>query len=247
MIGTDFGSVIVGSVVIEDIASLLFLSILLQTTDPTTNLPLPIFIIVVLASVLMIRYFLPKIEVSFFSKARKGVEERVQFVFISLIAVALFFELLGIHAIVAGFLVGLVLSKTIKNKPVESKLHVLGFGVFIPIFFLEVGIETDLTVFLQASSAIFLSLAVVVGLLFSKIVSGYLCGRLMGFSPKERWLFGVASTPQLSTSLAVAFTALERGLIDSSLQVSIVLLSVTTVLVAPIVIGFLTKQHDNTT
>ena len=247
LIGTDFGSVIVGSVVIEDIASLLFLSILLQTTDPTTNLPLPIFIIVVLASVLMIRYFLPKIEVSFFSKARKGVEERVQFVFISLIAVALFFELLGIHAIVAGFLVGLVLSKTIKNKPVESKLHVLSFGVFIPIFFLEVGIETNLTVFLQASSAIFLSLAVVVGLLFSKIVSGYLCGRLMGFSPKERWLFGVASTPQLSTSLAVAFTALERGLIDSSLQVSIVLLSVTTVLVAPIVIGFLTKQHNNTT
>jgi len=53
--------------------------------------------------------------------------------------------------------------------------------------------------------------------------------------------FGFSSIPQLSTSLAVAFTALELGLIDSSLQVSIVLLSITTVLVAPFVVGLLAK------
>lgn len=58
------------------------------------------------------------------------------------------------HAIVAGFLVGLVLSKTIKDKPIESKLHVLSYGIFIPIFFLKVGIETDLTIFFKASSTI---------------------------------------------------------------------------------------------
>lgn len=244
MVGTEFGSVIIGSVVIEDIVSLFFLSILLQSTDQTTMLPLPIFIIVMIASVLLIRYFLPKIELSFFSRARKGVEENVQFVFISLIAVALYFEVLGMHAIVAGFLVGLVLSRTIKDKPIENKLHVLSYGVFIPIFFLEVGIETDLTVFLQATEAILLSLAVVLGLLVSKIASGYLCGKLMGFSRKERLLFGVSSIPQLSTSLAVAFTAMERGLIDSSLQVSIVLLSLTTVVLAPLFLGFLTRKQD---
>lgn len=247
LISTFFGSVTIGSVVIEDIASLLFLSMLLQTQDPTTSLPLPIFMGVVLVSVLLIRYFLPKIEESFFSRARKGVEENVQFVFISLIAVAIYFEFLGMHAIVAGFLVGLVLSKTIKNRPIESKLHVLSYGIFIPIFFLEVGIETNLSVFVQANSAILLSLAIVVGLLVSKIFSGYLCGKIIGFTPKERWLFGVSSTPQLSTSLAVAFTAVERGLIDSSLQVSIVLLSVITVALAPLVIGFLTRNPEDST
>ena len=111
----------------------------------------------------------------------------------------------------------------------------------------EIGIETDVSIFLQTGSAILLSLAVVVGLLSSKIASGYLCGKLMGFSQKERLIFGMASTPQLSTSLAVAFTAFELGLIDSSLQVSIVLLSVITVLVAPIVIGILIKKQNNTT
>ena len=148
------------------------------------------------------------------------------------------------HAIVAGFLVGLVLSKIIKDKPIESKLHVLSYGLFIPVFFLEVGIETDLTVFFQPSNnAILLSLVIVFGLVLSKVSSGYLCGKIMGFSQKERFLFGASSVPQLSTSLAVTFTALERGLIDPNLQVSIVILSITTVLITPLIIGFLTKKE----
>jgi Kef-type K+ transport system membrane component KefB len=244
LVGTNFGSIFVGSVVIEDVVSLLLLSTILQTTDPTTQIPLPLFIITVIVSVLIIRKYLPKLEVTFFSRARKGVEENVQFIFISLIAIAIYFELLGMHAIVAGFLVGLVLSKTIKGKPLEDKLHVLSYGVFIPIFFLEVGIETDLTVFFQASTTVFLSVAVVVSLIASKIGSGYICGKMIGLPKKECLLFGVSSIPQLSTSLAVTFTALERGLIDSSLQVSIVLLSVTTVLIAPIVVGVLTKNQN---
>ena len=58
------------------------------------------------------------------------------------------------HAIVAG----LVLSKTIKGKKIENKLHVLSYGIFIPIFFLEVGIETDISIFLKASNTIFFAI-----------------------------------------------------------------------------------------
>jgi Kef-type K+ transport system membrane component KefB len=242
LLKTDFGSVIVGSVVLEDIASLFLLSIILQTTDPTTSIPLPLFVIIVLGSILLLRLFLPRIETAFFNRSqRKGAEEQVQLIFISLIAIAIYFEFLGVHAIVAGFLTGLILSELIKGKPIEDKLHVLSYGVFIPIFFLGVGVETDLTVFSEVSGSAALSLTIVLGLFTSKILSGYLCGKLMKFKEKNRLLFGVASTPQLSTSLAVAFTALELGLIDSSLQVSIVLLSVITVLLSPLLIELITK------
>jgi Kef-type K+ transport system membrane component KefB len=237
----------VGSVVVEDVVSLLLVSMILQINDPTTTLPLPAFMIIVVLSVLLIRKYLPKIEQTFFSHARKGVEENVQFVFISLIAIAVYFELLGMHAIVAGFLVGLVLSKTIKDKPLEDKLHVLSYGIFIPIFFLEVGMETDLTVFFQTNGAFLLSITIVTGLIISKLLAGYLCGKIMGFKQKQRILFGVSSLPQLSTSLAVTFTALERGLIDANLQVSIVLLSVTTILVTPLVVSLLTKNQNEST
>jgi len=243
LISTDIGAVIVGAAIVEDLGSLFLLSIVLQTADPTTALPLPLFITLVVISVVGLKSILPKIEAEFFKrKARKGFEEELQFIFIITIAVVVYFEFLGVHAIVAGFLVGLILSDSIKHNRIESKLHALSYGLFIPIFFLETGIETDLTVFLKVGDAMILTAAITGGLIASKLLSGYVAGRLIGFSGKKSFLIGAASIPQLSTSLVVAFTALELGLLDPSLQVSIVVLSMVTVLLAPFIVGFLAAR-----
>jgi Kef-type K+ transport system membrane component KefB len=240
---TDIGTLIVGAVMIEDIGSLFILSLLLQTADPTSTLPLPAFIAVIVISIILLKSILPRLETEFFKKiARAGFEEKLQFVFVLLVAVAVYFELLGMHAIVAGFLVGLILSGTIRQEHVETKLHALSYGIFIPVFFLTVGVETDLTVFQKAGDALILTLAITGGLITSKVLSGYLAGHLLGFKGKKNLLVGFASVPQLSTSLAVAFTALELGLLDSSLQVGIVFLSIVTVLIAPFIVGSLAKS-----
>ena len=240
MLSSDVGSVIIGAVIIEDIASLFLLSIIFQSSDPTTFLPLPIFVVIVALSALFLKWLLPRFENWFFTERNRGrFEEEFQFVLIVTIAVTIFFDFLGVHAIVAGFLVGLILAETIKHHKIESKLHAISYGLFIPIFLLEIGMETDLTVLLSGSGASFLVIAIIVGLIASKLLSGYFAGRLIGFRGRNSVLIGAASIPQLSTSLAVAFTALELGFIDSSLQVSIVLLSMITVIISPLLIGFL--------
>jgi Kef-type K+ transport system membrane component KefB len=242
---SDIGSIIIGATIINDLSSLFLLSIVLQSSNPTTFLPLPIFVVVVALSALLLKWALPRLENRFFAKRTPGLfEEEFQFILIVTIGVTVFFEFLGVHAIVAGFLVGLILAETIKSHKIESKLHAISYGLFIPIFLLEIGIETDLTVLLSVSGAVFLMIAVVVGLIASKLLSGYFAGRLIGLEKQESFLVGAASTPQLSTSLAVAFTALEIGFIDSSLQVSIVMLSIITVLIAPIMIGFLVPKNN---
>jgi len=243
LISTDVGAVIIGATILEDLGSLFFLSMVLQTTDPTTFLPLPIFIGIVAVSVFVLKYFLPRIEEWFFkNRDREKFEQEFQFVLITTIAVAVYFEFLGMHAIVAGFLVGLILSGTIKHHRIESKLHAISYGVFIPIFFLEIGIETDLTVFFSINDALYLTVAIVGGLIASKLLSGYVAGRLIGFPKYTSLLIGGASIPQLSTSLAVAFTASELGLLDARLQASIVILSMVTVLLAPFIIELLTRN-----
>jgi Kef-type K+ transport system membrane component KefB len=240
LISTEVGAVIIGAAIVEDLGSLILLSIVLQTADPTATLPLPLFIILVVLSIVGLKKFLPKIEEWFFKRrARAGFEEKLQFIFIVLIAVAVYFELLGMHAIVAGFLVGLTLSDSAKHKRIESKLHAISYGVFIPVFFLEVGMETDLTAFIQVGNTLMLTVVITGGLIASKFLSGYIAGRLIGFPRMKSLLIGSASIPQLSTSLVVAFTALELGLMDPSLQVSIVFLSVVTVLLAPFIVGYL--------
>jgi Kef-type K+ transport system membrane component KefB len=243
LMSSEIGTIIVGSVIIEDVGSLFILSLLLQTANPTTALPLPAFIAIVLLSIVGLKSILPRIEAEFFKrKARTGFEEKLQFVFILLMSVAVYFEFLGMHAIVAGFLVGLILSESIRHEHIEAKLHAFSYGIFIPFFFLLVGIETDLTVFQKAGDALILTLAMTGGLVSSKVLSGILAGRILGFSGKKNLLMGFASIPERSTSLTVAFTALELGLLDSSIQVGIVFLSIVTVLIAPLVVGKLAKS-----
>jgi len=84
--------------------------------------------------------------------------------------------------------------------------------------------------------------AITGGLIASKLLSGYIAGRLIGFSGKNSFLIGAAFIPQLSTSLVVAFIAVELGLLDPSLEVSIVFLFMVTVLLAPFIVGLLAKH-----
>lgn len=242
LLSSDIGSIIVGTIMIEDVGSLFILSILLQTADPTAVLPLPAFVAIVVFSIFGLKAVLPKIETAFFRwRAREGFEEKLQFVFITLVAVAVYFELLGMHAIIAGFLVGLILSESIQHEHIEKKLHTISYGIFIPLFFIIIGIETDLTAFQKAGNAYLLTIALTGTLLATKFLSGYLAGYLAGYKRVENALVGFSSIPQLSTSLAVVFTAYELGLIDSSLQVSIVLISIITVLISPFVVGSIAK------
>lgn len=242
LLSSDIGSIIVGTIMIEDVGSLFILSILLQTADPTAVLPLPAFVTIVVFSIFGLKAVLPKIETAFFRwRAREGFEEKLQFVFITLVAVAVYFELLGMHAIIAGFLVGLILSESIQHEHIEKKLHTISYGIFIPLFFIIIGIETDLAAFQKAGNAYLLTIALTGTLIATKFLTGYLAGYLAGYKRVENALVGFSSIPQLSTSLAVVFTAYELGLIDSSLQVSIVLISIITVLISPFVVGSIAK------
>lgn len=243
LLSSDIGSIIVGTIMIEDVGSLFILSILLQTADPTAVIPLPAFVTIVVFSILGLKSILPRIETVFFRwRAREGFEEKLQFVFITLVAVAVYFELLGMHAIIAGFLVGLILSESIRHEHIEKKLHTISYGIFIPLFFIIIGLETDLTAFQKAGDTYLLTIALTGTLIATKFFSGYLAGYLAGYKHVENALVGFSSIPQLSTSLAVVFTAYELGLLDSSLQVSIVLISIITVLVSSFVVGLIAKR-----
>jgi Kef-type K+ transport system membrane component KefB len=247
LIETDIGAVIVGATIIEDMASLFILAIIFQVASPRAALPLPIFIAAFAIAVIGLKLILPRFETWFFSERNPDqFEDELRFVIIITIAVVILFEFLGIHPIIAGFLVGFVLSKIVRSHKLTNKLHAISYGIFIPIFLIEIGIETDLTAFASAGNLLIATFVIIVGLLASKLISGFIAGRLGGFSSKTSLLIGSTSIPQLSTTLAVAFVASELGLFDPSLEASIVVLSIVTVLIAPFLIRFLAPRVPET-
>jgi Kef-type K+ transport system membrane component KefB len=242
LIDTRLGRTILSSTVMEDVSSLLLLAVILQSFRQQTPLPLPIYIPTIILLLVVLKAVIPRIEKKYYAKKRGKdlFESELRFIFTVLLASVVLFEFLGMHSIVAGFIIGIFLSDTIKGK-IEDKIHVISYGFFIPIFFLVLGMQTDIFVF-QSMSNIFLLYAVVIGLFASKIASGWVGGRLLKFSSGESLLIGISTTPQMSTTLAVAYAALAFGLLNQELISTLVMLSVITVIVSPAAMRLLTRR-----
>ena len=157
-----------------------------------------------------------------------------------MIATVVFFELLGLHAIIAGFFIGLVLSESIKSEMLIKKMHALSYGLFIPIFFIIIGAEMDIGVFSAGGEALTVILIIVAASVLSKFFGGLLAGKANGFTAKESVIAGAATIPQLSTTLAVAFVGREMGLIDDILITAMIVLSIATTFCGPILVKYLT-------
>lgn len=247
---TDFGKVIVGSSVFQDITSLLILAFLLQYSSSTINLPLLAYIPIVLVSLLLMFFLLPKLQKFFVRKKKETQKEDIfegelRFVIIVLILTALFFELLGIHAIIAGFFVGLFLSDTINHRLVSEKIYTISYGFFIPIFFLVIGMRTDILTIFTVQEHLFITIVIVLALIFSKFISGWLSSLLVGYSNHESLLIASTTIPQLSTTLVVALAASQLGIFDDNLVNSVIVLSIITTLLSPFLMKFFHKKLES--
>ena len=90
----------------------------------------------------------------------------------------------------------------------------------------------DISVFFNPETIVLVSI-LVLSSMGSKFASGWAGGRFAGFSNRSSVFIGVSTMPQLSTSLAVAFAALEFGLLTPELISAIITLSIFSTLVTP--------------
>lgn len=245
LLGTRIGVTSIGGAVVQDIASLVILGVMLQMVAPSTDIPLVLFYGILIAVVLFLYWIVPKIHflITYLSGGEKNVfENELRLILVVLIGIVVVFELFGLHDIVAGFFAGLVLSESITHESLKEKFRSIGYGFFIPIFFILVGIKTDISVFANASGTIVLFISLFAGSVLSKTYSGYLAARATGFRKNESLVMGVATTSQLFTTLAVVYTGLELGIIPTEVASSLVVVSMVATVFAPLCIGFLGKS-----
>ncbi len=238
---SKLGKTIISSIVLQDMASLILLALLLQYILPGT-LPFPIFVTLFAFAIfilVLVRWGIPRLRQIFdnYNKKSNPFENDLRVAIAILIGTVIIFELLGLHAIVGAFLAGLVLSEVIQEKGLKEKMHVMAYGLFIPVFFVMIGIDTNIGIFLETQNIVFLVIAVVVGSMASKFISGLVSAKIMGFNSRQASLIGGACVPQLSTTLAVIAVGQQQGLLPEELVVTLIILSILTVFVSPLIVG----------
>ncbi|MEB3358387.1 MAG: cation:proton antiporter [Synechococcales bacterium] len=168
---------------------------------------------------------------------RTGNEEGNQFLFILL---ALFLASVGaqvihIENIVGAFLAGLAVNDVLGRGAVKEKVEFVGGVLFIPFFFVAMGLLIDLPTFVQTlQSDLLLVVAVVGGLVGSKFLAAFMVKGLHGYSWVEALTMGSLSLPQVAATLAATLVGFQVGLLTEAIFNSVIVLMLVTSVLGPV-------------
>jgi Kef-type K+ transport system membrane component KefB/nucleotide-binding universal stress UspA family protein len=162
-------------------------------------------------------------------------EEGIQFLFVllALFAAALGAELIGVEKIVGAFLAGLAINGVIGEGPLKEKILFVGNVLFIPIFFVDIGLLINLPAFISSIGTIGLTATIVAGLIGSKFLAALVAKTLYRYSWREGITMWSLSLPQVAATLAAAFVGYREGMLTESVLNSVIVLMLVTATLGP--------------
>lgn len=143
-------------------------------------------------------------------------------------------ELIGVHAILGAFLAGLIISElTDRGSDLEKKLLGIGYGFFVPFFFILIGINTNMPQIFGSMGGLFILVSIIFVGIFSKVIGVGIVSRILGFSSRESLALGFIQSARLSLVLAGIEIGRSIGLIDMAMYSIFVIFAIVSVLIAP--------------
>jgi Na+:H+ antiporter len=144
-------------------------------------------------------------------------------------------ESLGsIAAITGAYLLGLIVSKhTDPGHHLHDSINVLGYGFFVPIFFVSIGLEAKAGALLSAPvlTGAILALAVL-----GKIVGCGLGAQAGGFGRRDSLSIGVGMIPRGEVALVMITAGQAAGLVDDQLFSAAIVMTLLTTLMTPLLL-----------
>jgi Kef-type K+ transport system membrane component KefB/nucleotide-binding universal stress UspA family protein len=168
---------------------------------------------------------------------RTGDEEGNQFLFVLLVVFisALGAEVIGVEKIVGAFLAGLAVNDVIGSGPVKEKVVFVGNVLFIPIFFVDLGLLIDIPAFIGSISSIWLTLAILVGLIGSKFTAALLAKLVYRYNWREMITMWSLSLPQVAATLAATLVGYRAGLLTEDVLNGVIVLMMVTATIGPLI------------
>jgi CPA2 family monovalent cation:H+ antiporter-2 len=144
-------------------------------------------------------------------------------------------EFLGTEVILGAFLAGAVVSllRTPDDVELVHKLESIGFGFFIPIFFIMVGVNFNIKALLDSPQSLILVPLILLAAIAVKLLP-MLVYRL-AFSWRETLGAGALLSARLSLIIAASAIGLELGVISETVNSAIILVAILTVSFAPLI------------
>lgn len=242
-VNTKEGSTILGASVVDDILIVLVLSISLtflganQGNGGSLGLTLLKELIYFGLIFLLVRWIAP-----YLMKLSERIYTTASVIIMSLIiclGMSYVADLVGLSSVIGAFFAGIAVGQTKVKEKVFLNVEAIGYAIFIPVFFVNIGLEVELASIIKQFP--FITLFVLIAVI-SKLFGGYLGSKMAGFSNNSAWMVGAGMISRGEMALIVLQIGQTGGLIPEKYFAPMVITILISTLVSPLILKFFSKK-----
>ncbi|MEB3268862.1 MAG: cation:proton antiporter [Leptolyngbya sp.] len=231
-------TVTIGATICTDIGALILLAVCLGVHDGGFSLARLTWLLLALALyTLVVLVGCDRVGQMFFRRSTSDEGSQFLFLLLAVFLAAMGAELIGVEKIVGAFLSGLAVNDVVGDSPVKEKVVFVGSVLFIPIFFVNIGLLIDLPAFLNSLQSLGLALTIVGGLMASKFLAALLAKLCFRYSWQEMLTMGSISIPQVATTLAATLVGNRAGILSDDVLNSVVVMMLVTATLGPLLVS----------
>jgi len=251
MLNTRIGNLIIAAGAVDDVFELVLISGIIMVINAATGVSglFHVFfngIVFILIIIAFRRFLVP------YLMDKLHDERNPTLLFAGAVMVSLMMagmaEYLGLDALIGALIAGVLVRQTFlaegrhglfEEHNVAKVMHTMAFGFLVPLFFVWVGLNTNISsLFNNFGFSLLLTLIAIVG-----TVGGTLLAVLITKgSVAEGLMVGWGVNPKGDVELVIASLALQNYLITVDIYSAIILMALITTIISPIVFRYLMKR-----
>ncbi|MCD6425343.1 MAG: monovalent cation:proton antiporter family protein [Anaerolineales bacterium] len=234
-----YGQTLLIAALIADFATMLLITVVVAALSH--GLTLDILLIGLLFVAFFLVYYFGGIFFNRIKGIRRVLEElssatsqiKVRAAFTMMLIFVALAEMLGTEIILGAFLAGAIISllKRPEDSELVHQLDAIGYGFFIPIFFIMVGVDFNLASLINSPSALLLVPYLLLAAAIVKLLPALVLKT--SFSWRQTLAAGTLLSSRLSLIIAASAIGMRIGVISEPFNASIILVAIITVVIAP--------------
>lgn len=225
------GTTVLGAALVDDILVVIALAVamsFLTTSDASLTMVIGtkilFFIIIGLLGWKFVPFIMRKLSLLKVTEPLMSIAVVICFFF------AYIAEYFGVSGIIGAFAAGIAISQTEFRKQIERKLHPIAYTIFVPVFFVSIGLSVSFKGF--SNNIVFiigLSLIAIV----TKFIGAGLGARLTGFNTHSSLVIGAGMVSRGEVALIIAAIGLSSGLLAEEHFTAIIIAVIVSTIATP--------------
>jgi len=235
---TPFGQAIILSALMADFFTMFLITVYVAAIAHGLSLKILFVGILFLSALLayrlgVIRLRRVKLEQVLSGLSHTASQGKIQGALALMLAFVLLAKFLGSEMILGAFLAGAVLSLLEESADEQSRLRLeaIGFGFFVPLFFITVGIGFDFRTLLRDKKTLILAPLLLAAAFIIKIASSLILR--VSFDWRQTFAGGFILSARLSLIIAASGIGMSLGIIDASTNAAFILIAALTSTLSP--------------